>query len=326
MKTYSYDSVFAPKLAAYVAYKKSLGLNFETAARNLLGFDKHCVTQAISVPTLTKELVEAWTAPRENECRRTQTGRCQLLRGFAKHLIIDGEKAYVYPPQKNTAQSNFVPHIYSKDELEAIWTQADELPFNSTSPYISLEFPVILRLLYGCGLRVSEACGLRQEQCDLDSGIITVLEDKNGKDRLNPMSASLTKLMREYMAKISVICPDAEFVFPNRRGNHITRDDVRWHFRRFLARAGIPHGGKGKGPRVHDFRHTFAVHSLRKMEAEGLDIYCALPLLCAYLGHYDIKSTERYLRLTGEVHGDIVEKLEADYGSIAPYATGEVEE
>ncbi len=326
MKTYSYSSVFAPKLTSYVAYKKSLGLNFETAARKLFGFDQYCIAQAVSIPMLTKELTDSWTAPRANECRRTQTGRCQLLRGFAKYLIIDGETAYVYPPQKNTTLSKFVPHIYSINELEAIWKQADGLPVNSSSPYISLELPVILRLLYGCGLRVSEACRLRKEQCDLDSGMITVLEDKNGKDRLNPMSASLTELMRDYMAKISAACPDAEFVFPNRRGNHISRDDVRWHFRRFLAQAGIPHGGKSKGPRVHDFRHTFAVHSLRKMEAEGLDIYCALPLLSAYLGHYDITSTERYLRLTAELHGDIVEKLENDYGSIAPYATGEVEE
>ena len=199
------------------------------------------------------------------------------------------------------------------------------MTFTNSSPYISLEMPVILRLLYGCGMRVSEACTLRKEQCNLETGIITVLEDKNGKDRLNPMSGSLLAKMREYYAKITAACPDTEYLFPNRRGKHLTYEDVYWHFRRFLAQAGIPHGGKGKGPRVHDFRHTFAVHSLRKMEADGLDLYCALPLLCAYLGHYDILSTEKYLRMTGEVHGGIVEKLEADYGSIAPYATGEVE-
>ncbi len=326
MKAYSYNSVFASRLNAYVAYKKSLGLVFDTAARKLTGFDKYCIVQGISEPVLSRELAEAWTAPRENECRETQVGRCQLLREFARYLIVDGETAYVYPPQKNIALSNFVPHIYSSQELDAIWAEADKMQFNKTSPYIYLELPVILRLLYGCGLRVSEACSLKKEQCDLESGIITILEDKNSKDRLNPMSDSLVELMCEYMTKISSICPDTEFVFPNRRGNHITRDDVHWHFRRFLARAGIPHGGKSKGPRVHDFRHTFAVHSLQKMESEGMDLYCSLPLLSAYLGHYDIKSTENYLRLTGEVHGAIVEKLETDYGSIAPYATGEVEE
>lgn len=325
MKIYSYTSVFASRLNAYVAYKKSLGLVFDTAARKLTGFDKYCVAENISEPVLSKELVEGWTAPRSNECRKTQVGRCQLMRDFARYLLVDGEKAYIYPPQKNVAKSNFVPYIYSVEEIEAIWAQADKMDFNSQSPYIYLELSVIFRLLYGCGLRVSEACCLRKEQLDIESGMITVLEDKNGKDRLNPMSDSLTALMREYISNISAVCPDTEFVFPNKRGKHLTRDDVYWHFRRFLAQAGIPHRGKSKGPRVHDFRHTFAVHSIRKMEAEGMDIYCSLPLLSAYLGHYDITSTERYLRLTGDIHSSIVERLDADYGNIAPLATGEVE-
>lgn len=326
MKIYSYGSVFASRLNAYVAYKKSLGLVFDTAAQKLTGFDKYCIAHRISEPVLSRELAEGWTAPRENECRRTQVGRCQLLREFARYLVIDGESAYIYPPQKNVALSNFVPHIYGAEELEAIWEQADTMQYHRQSPYINLEMPVILRLLYGCGLRVSEACSLRKEQCDLKSGIITVLDDKNGKDRLNPMSDSLIIFMCEYMSKISTICPDTQFLFPNMRGKHITRNDIYWHFRRFLAQASISHGGKSKGPRVHDFRHTFAVHSLRKMETEGMDLYCVLPLLSAYLGHCDITSTEKYLRLTGEIRSTIVEKLEIDYGSIAPFATGEVDE
>lgn len=325
MKKYSYYSIFASRLEAYVSYKKSLGLVFDTAARKLTGFDKFCVAQGVSEPVLSRELAEAWTAPRDNECRKTQIGRCQLLREFARYITVDGEKAYIYSPQKNVALSNSVPYVYSSDELKSIWAEADKMQFRLESPYIYLEMPIILRLLYGCGLRVSEACGLRKEQCDLKTGIITVLEDKNGKDRLNPMSESLFAMMREYYDKITAVCPDTEYLFPNKRGKHLNKGDVYWHFRRFLANAGISHGGKGKGPRVHDFRHTFAVHSLRKMEFEGMDLYCALPLLSAYLGHYDITSTEKYLRLTGEVHGSIVEKLETDYGSIAPYATGEVE-
>jgi site-specific recombinase XerD len=318
--------VFASRLNAFVAYKKSLGLIFDTAARNLTGFDKYCIAHNVTEPVLTRQLAEAWTAPRDNESHRTMIGRCQLIRTFAQYLTLDGEKAWIYPPQKNVAKSNFVPYIYSQAELNAIWAEADKMEFNGISPYIYIEVPTMLRLLYGCGMRVSEACSLKKTQCNLKTGIITILDDKNGKDRLNPMSDSLLAMMREYSKKITAVCPDTEFVFPNRAGNHITRDDVHWHFRRFLARAGISHGGRGKGPRVHDLRHTFAFHSLWQMESQGLDLYCALPLLSAYLGHYDITSTEKYLRLTGEVHGSIVEKLESDYGSIAPYATGEVME
>lgn len=70
-------------------------------------------------------------------------------------------------------------------------------------------------------------------------------------------------------------------------------------FKRFFKKAEI-YTSFGKLPRVHDFRHTFSVHSLQQMTEKGMDIYCTLPFLSSFLGHKNIYSTEKYLRLVEE--------------------------
>ena len=64
--------------------------------------------------------------------------------------------------------------------------------------------------------------------------------------------------------------------------------------------SGISHGGKGRGPRLHDLRHTFAVHSVNQMVRQGVYLYRSLPILSIYLGHASVQATERYVRLTEE--------------------------
>ena len=91
-------------------------------------------------------------------------------------------------------------------------------------------------------------------------------------------------------------------------------------FRKVLWEAGISHGGKGQGPRLHDLRHVFSVHSLVAMAELGLDLYYSLPILSEYLGHQSLEATEKYVRLTSEMYP----KLIYDVNSICAYAFPEV--
>ncbi|MDA3938904.1 MAG: tyrosine-type recombinase/integrase [Spirochaetia bacterium] len=84
------------------------------------------------------------------------------------------------------------------------------------------------------------------------------------------------------------------------------KDTAYENFRNILWQSEISHGGKGIGPRMHDLRHTFAVHSLNNMVKQGIDIYCALPILSTYLGHASTASTEHYVRLTVEFFPDLI--------------------
>ena len=91
-------------------------------------------------------------------------------------------------------------------------------------------------------------------------------------------------------------------------GTRISANSAYNRFKEILEKCGISHLGHNQGPRLHDIRHTFAVHSLQHMVESGLDIYTALPILSVLLGHSSIYATENYVRLTIQLFPDIVTK------------------
>lgn len=93
---------------------------------------------------------------------------------------------------------------------------------------------------------------------------------------------------------------------------------VYWLYRELLLRCGIPHAGRGKGPRVHDLRHTMAVHSLLRWYREGADLDAKLPVLATYLGHQSLAGTQRYLHLTAELFPQITVRANAAFGNVIP--------
>lgn len=100
--------------------------------------------------------------------------------------------------------------------------------------------------------------------------------------------------------------PD-EYFFVSPNGTFCRAGSVYCWFRKVLANCGIQHIGKHQGPRVHDLRHTFAVHSLMKMAKSGHDLYYTLPILSTYMGHKSIGATERYVRLTAEMYPELLD-------------------
>jgi site-specific recombinase XerD len=99
-----------------------------------------------------------------------------------------------------------------------------------------------------------------------------------------------------------------DYFFPAPGGKPMTIGNVYKNFRKFLWQAGISHNGRGHGPRVHDFRHTYAVHCLKKWVEQEKDLAAYLPILKTYLGHDSFEETAYYLRLTADVFpGDYLE-------------------
>ena len=322
----SLQSPFAAHIEAFISQKRAIGYHYKAEEYQLLRFDAFCTKQNITEPTLTKELTEQWIQKRDGEAVKNQSLRCSVVRQFAQFLSSYGLAAYVLPAQKNTIPQNYTPYIFSSEELKAIFNVADQMSPCTVSPFIHEVMPMILRLLYGCGLRSGEACHLKKCDILLDDGVLTVLNAKNEKDRLVPMSASLVDRCRAYSERMELLCPDTVYLFPNKYGSCVEPSTVYSWFRRFLFKARIPHRGRGKGPRVHDLRHTFAVHSLQKMARDGMDLYCALPILSMYLGHENISATEKYLRMTAAVHPEILEQLQCFYGSMLPAEELEAEQ
>ncbi len=98
----------------------------------------------------------------------------------------------------------------------------------------------------------------------------------------------------------------------------MTRNTVYKMYRKLLWTAKISHGGRGKGPRLHDFRHTFCVHTLVKQVKNGVDLYVTLPILSVYLGHNSVRATQRYVRLTAEEYPELIEKISRTCAYVIP--------
>jgi len=173
-------------------------------------------------------------------------------------------------------------------------------------------------LILSCGLRASEAANLKCSDVDLTGGVITVKKGKNGKERLVPLSDSMAKSMEQFYQRHHVRDSQNKYFFKGKYRNQLTRHRIYKWFRICLEAAGIHHLGKGKGPREHDLRHSFCVHSLKKMRKQGMDLYASLPILSTYVGHASINATQHYLRLTAEFFPDIMEQVNKQCSGIIP--------
>jgi integrase len=236
-----------------------------------------------------------------------------------------GIGAYVLPKGYYPAAQQYVPHIYTGDELQRFFHQTDQCCYVGECPYRHLIMPVFFRMVYACGLRCSEARLLKVEDVDMEAGILSIHHSKKDNSRLVVMSDELTGRCRNYSENVHGLSKGSDWFFPGLNGKPMTVGNIYHNFRRFLWKSGISHGGRGKGPRVQDFRHTHACHCLKKWVIEGKDIAAYLPVLKTYMGHYSFGETAYYLRLTADIFPDISIKLEGCYPDIIPRLEGDDE-
>jgi len=314
-----FDGLFKKLCEKYISYKRSLGYDFgiktECTIRNMDRFFKN---YHLSTPKLTKEMVLSFTAYRKNESLKTQHYRMSLVRQFAIFLARLGYDAYILPVRFVKIGKTFTPYIFTYDEISRIIKASDNLKIRKQSPYRHLIGPVLIRMLYGCGLRISEALSLKVSDVNLQDGILTVTKSKFNKSRLVPMSESLTRICKDYATKMNFSAKEDGYFFPAPDKGRYDRYAIYVMFKHLLRQAGIVRTGYSKGLRLHDVRHTFAVHALEKMVGQGSDIYCSLPILCTYLGHTGIESTQKYLRLTTQSFSNITSSLENLYQGVFP--------
>jgi len=139
------------------------------------------------------------------------------------------------------------------------------------------------------------------------------------------LSDSLLAICRKYRSNTLIQEYGNEYFFPTRDHGFYDASTIYADFRKYLQLSGINHRGRGYGPRLHDFRHTFAVHVIQKWQAEGKDIYLCLPILQNYLGHARLSATEQYLRLVPEAYTQVTTPCEKSFGYIFPEVQDESE-
>jgi integrase/recombinase XerD len=317
----AWHSPVGPLMALFIEEKQACGYGYVAESALLGRFDRFLAGHGLREPALPRELVERWVTKRPHESTGTQRLRFGLTRHFATFLTHHGYPAYVPDTHRMPKRrSSFVPRIFTHDEVGRLLQAADALPFCPYSPLRTHIVPELFRLLYSCGLRVSEALHLQVADVDVEVGVLTIHQSKFRKDRLVPLPPTLTQRLRRYVDVVGSRPAEALF-FPAPDGGAYYYGQMYKVFRHLLWVNRIPHGGRGQGPRLHDLRHTFAVHRLAQWYREGVDLQAKLPVLATYMGHRNLRGTQHYLQLTAELFPDLSMRLDAAYGALIPRRT-----
>jgi integrase/recombinase XerD len=305
-----YKSIYGNYISQFIDFKRTLGFKYKTEETVLSYFDRFVLTQGEKNVGITKELAEAWLHCRPNESSSYKVHRCICINQFGSFLCKQGIPSYMLQLPRH--KSTFTPYIFSLDQMNVIYKTCDGLRAikkRMDSPIFIM--PSLIRLLYATGLRISEALSLKNSDINLSDQTIIVRDSKNRKERMIPVSLSLSGVLSEYQQfrqKLPLQKPVSDYFFINLCGRKCQESHISKLFRKTLWLAGISR--VKQGPRLHDLRHTFSVHALAMMAEQGIDLYCSLPTLSTYLGHQSLEATNIYVRLTAEMYPGLIKDVD----------------
>lgn len=318
---------FGDEIEGFLRFKRGMGYKYEREEGLLRLFSRFCGERGWDGPDLTEEIVEAWCSKWPHEQERGgggHTSRVTVMRQFCLYLSALGREVH-FPmnvARGMSRHSRFVAHVLTRDEVARMIAASDRICPHPNST-MHLVFPTLLRLLYSSGTRIEETLSVRMRDVDLDSGIIRMVNTKNDKVRLVALSVTMADVLREFCAIIHPKPSPEDYLFCNALGGKYDKQTIYRRFRSVLMDAGIPHGGRGSGPRVHDLRHSFSCHALMLCAESGGDVRALLPVLSEYLGHDSVRETEVYLRMTSEVYPDVTKLVKRACAGLVPEVDGD---
>jgi integrase len=293
----------------YLRLRRALGHNLDEAHRLLPDFVAHL--DAIGAETVTIEAALAWAQrPQADPATTVWARRMTVARGFARHMAGVNPSTEIPPVGLMTYHQRWrPPFIYSAADIAALMSEARQ-----TIPTLMRAATVetLIGLLAATGMRVGEA--IRFERGDLDAaeGVIAVRQSKFGKSRLVALQSSTVDALCSYAEKRDRLLPRAKdpSFFISTAGTRLLYADFGKAFRRLLQTTGVGAGAPHR-PRIHDMRHSFAVHTLIRWYRTGEDVGALLPRLSTYLGHCDARYTYWYLSAAPELLALAAGRLEA---------------
>ena len=316
----TFSSGFKTHMSDLISIKKSLGFKYELHSFVLKRFDDFCLLNYTQAVDLSREIVDAWVSFCARTNRKTLRQPVTPISQLGQYMCSLGLNAYVFPMSTLPRERRYTPHIYSDDELRRFFAQTDKCRAKAHYPLYPHIMSLLFRLIYCCGLRVSEAISLRTCDVDLQNGVLTVTDSKKPVQRFVPMSEEMMLRCKKYAEFVHGSGTQYCFFFPSSPESPLNYDTVYGNFRNILLRAGITHGGRKHPVRIHDFRHTFAVNCLKRWVVEEKDIHALYPYLSAYMGHLHFQDTVYYFHLTADVYPFITQRLEQCLKSIVPNA------
>ena len=281
----------------YIALKRSLGCRFGSDSVILNAFSKAMgkVTLGQVKPGAVRAYLDG-NGPVTRHWHR----KWEALRPFYRFVMTRGLVRHSpLPAQAPKLGTTFTAYIYTRDELRALLQAITPERTGRLSPPT---VRALLLVLYGAGLRISEALKLEISDVDLQQRLLCIRESKFFKSRWVPIGPKLAEVLRDYERRHPTRRLSHRRFFRANRGTPVSRSTIERVFGKLRVAAGIKRTDGGRfQPRLHDLRHAAAVHRLVAWYRKGEDVQSLLVKLSAYLGHVDIAATQKYLTWTPEL-------------------------
>lgn len=300
----------AEAVQEYVVYKQALGMSYKGRALKLNAFARF--VGPIDLGEVTPDMVRNFLnghGPVTTEWFH----KFWVLNTFFRFAIARSyTKENPLPRTKPKSPRQFRPYIYSVEEVKRM-IQVVDCRHRGRWHLEPSTVRTLLLLLYGTGLRIGEAIRLQHRDVDFRERVISIRETKFYKSRLVPISTDLADVLQDYFHKQwpnPCATPKSPF-FATYDGRPVTHLTAELAFKKVRYEAGVQRiDGFYFQPRLHDFRHTFAVRRLIAWYREGKNVQRLLPHLATYLGHVGIRETSRYLTMTRELLGEAGQRFE----------------
>ncbi|MGO9299995.1 MAG: tyrosine-type recombinase/integrase [Acidimicrobiales bacterium] len=309
------ETTLSDLVAELVGLRHAGGYRFKVQERVLRQFADHCRREGYADGSITKEAVEAFLYGAHLRCSTIRRNEL-AVRQLAEHAQSVGWHAYVPGAATRVRVRHQPPYVLTEDEVRRLFAAIDAQAMSSYSNKAMVD-PVLFRVLYGAGLRVSEALHLTLADVDARAGTLRIRDSKNGEGRTIPITGRLNATLDAYLAAAHPAPEQDDHVFYSRAADRpVNQATVYTRFRGYLADAGIPHFIGG--PHPHSLRHGFAVANLRRWATAGADLAVMLPYLACYMGHADLRGTQYYLRLTADAYPEVMAKVQIRFGHVIP--------
>ena len=323
--SYELKSIFKDEINLHlILRKKELSSEaYRHYKRTVMLFDDYLYSISLLEKSIDESVIDDWIKKISDGISiNTVGGHIHYIRQLLLFLRDNGY--YCFIPKTIVAKDIYVPYLYTDQDIENIFKIADSFtaPRAVKNKYIAYEMPLLLRLLYCCGLRVGETISIKIGDIDFERKLFILRVTKKYKQRLVPFGADLSEILHLYCAAMGILNNSEAYLFPEKDiYTHISANSVRNYYRIIRKKAGINDSRVNKNDRgacLHCFRHTFAVRSFNINERRGVSSRESVPFLSTYLGHDSLYETEKYLKYSGDYFEDTLTKFESFVGDLFP--------
>lgn len=321
----AFSSSLALLLRRYITLKQTLGREYVKETGVLLSLDQFLVDPKNPDHNLNFETFHRWCQKKERLRPGTRRTQMRIVRNFCLYRRRSEPQCFVpeialFPRPHQPLK----PYIFSPTEVQELLAQCSRLRPIPHSPVRPQVYRLVVVLLFTTGMRLGELLRLTVADYDSRQGTLLIRASKFHKSRLLPLPDDVRREIEVYLddrrRRSLPMTPDTPFVWNSSHGGRAYAESSLWCGLQLLFKGAKIQTAQGRHPRIHDFRHSFAVNALVRWYQQGADVQSKLPFLAAYLGHASPLSTYYYLHFVEPLRALASQRFAEHYGRlVSPY-------